>query len=90
MLFLEILFLVAAFFLYRYLVNRYNKKKRPYMIDSYAVDLINGSKPEDLSQALRVVHKKKCNYKICSKMNRAIAKELYLINLKKESEVSKK
>lgn len=90
MLFLEILILVAGFFVYRYLINRYNKKKRPYMIDSYAVDLINGSKPEDLAQALRVVHKKKSNYKICSKFNRAVAKELYLIDLKKESEVSKK
>lgn len=89
MLFLEILILVVCFFVVRYLINRYNKKKRPYMIDSYAIDLINDSKPEDLSQALRAVNKKKCYYKICSKFYRAIAKELYLIDLKKESEAKK-
>lgn len=84
MLFLELLLLVVGFFLYRYLINRYNKKKRPYMIDSYAVDLINDSNPEDIAAALRVVYKKKCNYKIISKFNRALAKEIYFINAKKK------
>lgn len=84
----EILFIVALIVVYKILMKRYNMRKRPYMIDDQAVKIINHSSVADQSAALRTVYKKKKNYKLVSKFNRALAREIY--SIQKEMEKNEK
>ena len=79
---------ILCFVTYKILVKRYNAKKRPYLIEDEAIRIINAAGVSELSAALRTVYKKKKNYKLVSKFNCALAKEIYLI--KKECEVKEK
>lgn len=78
---------VICFITYKILIKRYNAKKRPYLIEDQALKLVNGADKDLLKEALSVVYKKKKNYKICSKFNKILAKEIYFIqneNMKDE------
>lgn len=91
---LEILIVIALIVGYKLLMKRYNIKKRPYMIDDLAVKIINDSDVAAQSAALRTVYKKKKNYKLVAKFNRALAREIYLKKLEdkkyNESEIKEK
>lgn len=84
----EIFCIVAVIVSYKILMKRYNLKKRPYMINDEAIKIINDSDVSEQSLALRTVYKKKKNYKLVAKFNRALAREIYFIN--KENENKKK
>ena len=83
-----ILLVILSFVAYKILIKRYNKNKRPYLIEDEAIKIINSADVSEQSSALRTVYKKKKNYKLVSKFNCALAKEIYLI--KKDSEVKEK
>lgn len=84
-----LLLILLSFIAYKIYIKRYNKKKRPYLIENLALSIIDGADLKTQTEALKQVYKRSKNKKTVAKFNRLVAKEIYFIqleNMKKESE----